>query len=268
MWRCPRRAGRSGLAILDYARRLDIGISSFVSVGNKADVSGNDLIQYWADDPGTRVILLYLESFGNPKKFSEIARRVGRTKPIVAVKAGRSSAGARAAASHTGALATSDAVVDALFRQAGVIRTERLEELFDVAALLAHQPIPRGARVAILTNAGGPGILAADACEANGLELPALSEATRAELRSFLPAAASVGNPVDMLASAPPDHYRRALDGHPPRRVGRQRHRHLHSAAGHRRPMRWPPRLPRRARRRTANRCSACSCGPKARRRR
>ena len=205
------QSGALGLAILDYARRLDIGISSFVSVGNKADVSGNDLIQYRADDPSTGVILLYLESFGNPKKFSEIARRVGRTKPIVAVKAGRSNAGARAAASHTGALATSDAVVDALFRQAGIIRTERLEELFDVAALLSHQPIPRGARVAILTNAGGPGILAADACEANGLELPALSDATRAELRAFLPGAASVGNPVDMLASAPADHYRRAL---------------------------------------------------------
>jgi acyl-CoA synthetase (NDP forming) len=174
-------------------------------------VSGNDLIQYWADDPRTGVILLYLESFGNPKKFSEIARRVGRTKPIVAVKAGRSRAGARAAASHTGALATSDAVVGALFRQAGIIRTERLEEMFDVAALLSHQPVPRGSRVAILTNAGGPGILAADACEANGLVLPTLSETTRAELRSFLPAAASVGNPVDMLASAPPDHYRRAL---------------------------------------------------------
>jgi acetyl coenzyme A synthetase (ADP forming)-like protein len=205
------QSGALGLAILDYARRLDIGISSFVSVGNKADVSGNDLIQYWAEDPNTSVILLYLESFGNPKKFSEIARRVGRIKPIVAVKAGRSGAGSRAAASHTGALASNDVVVDALFRQAGVIRTERLEEMFDVAALLSHQPIPRGNRVAILTNAGGPGILAADACEANGLQLPPLSEATRTELRSFLPAAASVNNPVDMLASAPPDHFRRAL---------------------------------------------------------
>ena len=205
------QSGALGLAILDYAKRLDIGISSFVSVGNKADVSGNDLIQYWAEDPKTSVILLYLESFGNPKKFSEIARRVGRSKPIVAVKAGRSTAGSRAAASHTGALASNDVVVDALFRQAGVIRTERLEEMFDVAALLSHQPIPRGARVAILTNAGGPGILAADACEANGLQLPQLSDATRSELRSFLPAAASVNNPVDMLASAPADHYRRAL---------------------------------------------------------
>lgn len=205
------QSGALGLAILDYARQLDIGISSFVSVGNKADVSGNDLIQYWAEDPHTSVILLYLESFGNPKKFGEIARRVGRTKPIVAVKAGRSSAGSRAAASHTGALASNDAVVDALFKQAGVIRTERLEEMFDVAALLAHQPVPRGPRVAILTNAGGPGILAADACEANGLILPSLSDATCAELRSFLPAAASVNNPVDMLASATPAQFRRAL---------------------------------------------------------
>jgi acetyl coenzyme A synthetase (ADP forming)-like protein len=205
------QSGALGLAILDYAKRLDIGISSFVSVGNKADVSGNDLIQYWAEDERTSVILLYLESFGNPRKFSEIARRVARTKPIVALKAGRSGAGSRAAASHTGALATNDDVVDALFRQAGVIRTEQLEELFDVAALLSHQPSPRGPRVAILTNAGGPGILAADACEAHGLELSTLSDATRAELRSFLPAAASVANPVDMLASAPPDHYQRAL---------------------------------------------------------
>lgn len=205
------QSGALGLAILDYARRLGIGISSFVSVGNKADVSGNDLIQYWADDPRTSVILLYLESFGNPRKFSEIARRVARVKPIVAVKSGRSAAGSRAAASHTGALASSDVVVDALFRQAGVIRTERLEELFDVAALLARQPVPRGPRVAILTNAGGPGILAADACEANGLELPTLGDGTRRRLREFLPAAASVANPIDMLASAPPEHYRQAL---------------------------------------------------------
>ena len=205
------QSGALGLAILDYARRLGIGISSFVSVGNKADVSSNDLIQYWAEDPNTSVILLYLESFGNPKKFSEIARRVARTKPIVAVKSGRSAAGSRAAASHTGALASNDVVVDALFRQAGVIRTEKLEELFDVAALLSHQPVPKGPRVAILTNAGGPGILAADASEASGLQLPALSEMTKLELRSFLPAAASVNNPVDMLASAPAEHYRRAL---------------------------------------------------------
>jgi acetyl coenzyme A synthetase (ADP forming)-like protein len=205
------QSGALGLAILDYATALHLGISTFVSVGNKADVSGNDLIQYWAHDPRTSVILLYLESFGNPKRFSEIARRVARTKPIVAVKAGRSAAGARAASSHTGALAASDAIVEALFRQAGVIRTNTYEELFDVALLLANQPVPRGPRVAILTNAGGPAILAADACEVNGLTLPALGDATVTGLRAFLPEAASVANPVDMIASASADHYRRAL---------------------------------------------------------
>lgn len=206
------QSGALGLAVLDYARSLNIGFSTFVSVGNKADVSGNDLIQYWAEDPKTDVILLYLESFGNPRKFGDIARRVGRTKPIVAVKAGRSAGGAKAASSHTGALATSDAVVDDLFRQAGIIRTGTLEEMFDVAALLANQPLPKGRRVAILTNAGGPGILAADACEANGLQLAQLSDATATALRSFLPAAASVGNPVDMIASASPEQYRRSLE--------------------------------------------------------
>ena len=206
------QSGALGLAILDYARRLNIGISSFVSVGNKADVSGNDLIQYWEGDPHTSVILLYLESFGNPTKFSQIARRVSRKKPIVAVKAGRSTAGARAAASHTGALAASDTVVDALFRQAGIVRTTTLEELFDVTGLLALQPLPPGRRVAIVTNAGGPGILAADACEGHGLELATLSDATRKELGSFLPRSANLQNPVDMLASAPSEHYARTLD--------------------------------------------------------
>ena len=206
------QSGALGLAILDYAKQLNIGISSFVSVGNKADVSGNDLLQYWESDPRTSVILLYLESFGNPAKFSRIARRISRSKPIVALKSGRSALGARAAASHTGALASSDDFVDALFHQSGVIRTGTVTELFDVATLLARQPLPRGRRVAILTNAGGPGILAADACQAHGLEASELSAATTAALRSFLPAAASVGNPVDMLASAPPEHYRRALE--------------------------------------------------------
>jgi acetyl coenzyme A synthetase (ADP forming)-like protein len=205
------QSGALGLALLDYASDLNLGISTFVSVGNKADVSSNDLIQYWAADSNTDVILLYLESFGQPGLFGRLARRITRRKPIVAVKAGRSRAGARAASSHTGALAETDTVVGALLRQAGVIRTETLEELFDVAALLAHQPAPRGRRVAIVTNAGGPGILAADACEARALELPALRRETAEALRSFLPAAASVANPVDMLASAPPDHYARTL---------------------------------------------------------
>ena len=202
------QSGALGLAILEQVQELDLGLSTFVSVGNKADVSGNDLLQYWADDPRTNVILLYLESFGNPRRFAQIARRVADSKPIVAVKSGRSHWGARAAASHTGALATNDVVVDALFHQAGVIRTSTVEELFDVATLLAHQPIPAGPRVAVLSNAGGPAILAADACEGHGLQLAALSDATVRRLRMLLPAAASVSNPVDMLASATPEHYR------------------------------------------------------------
>ena len=206
------QSGALGLAILEQARRLQIGFSTFVSVGNKADVSGNDLLQYWEHDPDTDVILLYLESFGNPRKFSQIARRLSRRKPIVAVKAGRSRAGARAASSHTGALAASDDVVNALFRQSGVIRTDTMEELFDVTRLLSQQPVPRGPRVAILTNAGGPGILAADACEAHGLELPALSSATTSALRELLPPTASVANPIDMIASATPEQYERTLD--------------------------------------------------------
>jgi acetyl coenzyme A synthetase (ADP forming)-like protein len=204
------QSGALGLAILDYVKQLNLGISTFVSVGNKADVSGNDLLQYWAEDPRTDVILLYLESFGNPRRFAQIARRVAQQKPIVAVKSGRSRAGARAASSHTGALAASDVVVDALFRQAGVIRTTTLEELFDVAALLAHQPLPAGPRVAILSNAGGPAILAADACEAHGMTLAPLSESTVNALREILPSAAGLGNPVDMLAAATPEHYERA----------------------------------------------------------
>ena len=153
-------------------------------MGNKADVSGNDLLCYWEQDERTDLILLYLESFGNPRRFGRLARRIGRTKPIVAVKSGRSAAGQRAASSHTGALlAASDTTVDALFRQHGVIRTDTLEEMFDVATLLANQPVPAGDRVAIVTNAGGPGILCADACEANGLSVPELAPETVAVAR-------------------------------------------------------------------------------------
>lgn len=206
------QSGALGLAILDYARSLNIGFSTFMSVGNKTDVSGNDLIQYWAEDPKTEVILLYLESFGNPRKFADITRRVGKKKPIVVVKAGRSASGARAASSHTGALATNDATVTAMLRQAGVIRTDTLEELFDIAALFANQPLPHGRRVAIVTNAGGPGILAADACEAKGLQLAHLSDETASRLRGFLPPAASVANPVDMIASATPVQYAQTLE--------------------------------------------------------
>ena len=205
------QSGALGLAILASAERLGLGVSSFASIGNKADLSGNDLLQYWEADPGTDVVLLYLESFGNPRKFGRIARRVGRSKPVVAVKAGRSVAGQRAASSHTGALASGDVAVEALFRQAGVIRTETLEDLFNVAAVLANQPLPRGDRVAILTNGGGPGMLAADACEAEGLAVPELAPETVALLRGFLPAEAGVRNPVDMVASASASAYGRAV---------------------------------------------------------
>ncbi|HEU4934589.1 MAG TPA: GNAT family N-acetyltransferase [Pyrinomonadaceae bacterium] len=207
------QSGALGLAIMEFANSLGLGISTFVSVGNKADISGNDLLRYWESDEDTDVILLYLESFGNPKKFSEIARRVGRRKPIAVVKSGRSAAGARATSSHTGALiAASDVTVDALFRQAGVVRTDTLAELFDVASLLANQPLPNGRRVGIITNAGGPAILCADACEARGLEVPVLSQESQTQLRAFLPAGASVANPVDMIASAPAEHYRQAIE--------------------------------------------------------
>lgn len=207
------QSGALGLAVIDFAASLGLGISSFVSMGNKADISGNDLLNYWETDPGTNLILLYLESFGNPRTFSRIARRVARGKPIVAVKSGRSVAGARAASSHTGALlASSDVTVDALFHQAGVIRTDTLEELFDVAALLASQPLPSGRRVAIVTNVGGPGILCVDTCEANGLEIPLLAPETQQRLRSFLPAEASVANPVDMIATATAEQFRQAIE--------------------------------------------------------
>ena len=206
------QSGALGLAVIDYAESLGLGISSFVSVGNKADISGNDLLRYWEEDPDTDVILLYLESFGNPLKFSRIARRVARSKPIVAVKSGRSIAGARASGSHTGALiAASDVPVDALFRQSGVIRTDTLHQMLDVTVLLTTQPPPRGRRVAILTNAGGPGILCADTCAAEGLEVPVLSEETQAALRKVLASEASVANPVDMIASAPAEQYREAI---------------------------------------------------------
>jgi acetate---CoA ligase (ADP-forming) len=205
------QSGALGLAILAAAQRLGLGLSSFASVGNKADISANDLLQYWESDEHTDVILLYVESFGNPRKFGRIARRIGRRKPIAAVKSGRTRAGERAASSHTGALAAGDVAVEALFRQAGVIRTDTLEELFGVATVLANQPLPAGNKVAILTNGGGPGILAADACESNGLEVPELAPETIEQLAEFLPIEAGIRNPVDMIASATAEAYGRAM---------------------------------------------------------
>ena len=207
------QSGAFGIAALDLARTYGIGLSSFVSLGDKADLSGNDFLQYWEADERTDVIALYLESFGNPAKFGRIARRVTAHKPIIVVKSGRSAAGQRAAASHTGALlAAADTTVDALFRHAGVIRTETVGEMFDVAALLSRQPLPSGKRVAIVTNAGGPAILCTDACEADGLVVEPLGAATRTALAAALPSEASVANPVDMIASASAADYERALE--------------------------------------------------------
>src|SRR5688500_10824118 len=206
------QSGALGLSVLDYAQEYGIGISQFVSVGNKPDVSGNDLLMQWAMDPKVEVILMYVENFGNPRRFLEIASRVTRSKPIVALKSGRSRIGARAAATHTGALAASDLAVDALLAQAGVLRASSMEELFDIAIAFGAQARPRSRRTAVLTNAGGPGILAADAMAANDLELPELAADTVRKLSAVLPVEASLKNPLDMIASAQPASYRVALE--------------------------------------------------------
>jgi acetyl coenzyme A synthetase (ADP forming)-like protein len=205
------QSGAMGASVLDYAGTLGIGISSFVSAGNKADVSGNDLVEFWRDDPETSVILMYLESFGNPGHFVQLARQITRDKPICVVKSGRTGAGARAAASHTGALAGTDLATDAIIAQAGAIRAQTVEELFDLAMAFSNQPLPASNRVAIVTNAGGPGIIIADACEANGLQVTELTRETKDRLRSRLPEEASVRNPVDLIASATPESYEFAL---------------------------------------------------------
>ena len=192
------QSGALGVAILEWATRLGLGVSSFVSVGNKADVSGNDLLQWWEADERTDVVLLYLESFGNPRKFARVARRVGRTKPVVAVKSRRPSLG-------------DDAAVDALFRQTGVIRVDTLEQLFETGLVLARMPRPAGRRVAVLSAAGVPGLLAADACEAAGLQVPGLGDATRAVLRAVLPEGSTVGNPVQLSPRSTVEHYVEAL---------------------------------------------------------
>jgi len=206
------QSGAMGLSVLDYAASYGIGFSSFVSAGNKADVSGNDLLEYWEHDPSTTTVLMYLENFGNPSRFVELARRISRRKPICVVKSGRTGAGQRAAASHTGALAGTELATEAVIAQSGVIRAQTVEELFDLAMAFSNQPLPQGNRVAIVTNAGGPGIIIADACEANGLTVTGLTPETERTLQSRLPEEASTRNPVDMIATATPDSYEFALD--------------------------------------------------------
>ncbi len=206
------QSGALGVTILDYAAEYGIGIRNFVSVGNKPDVSGNDLLEHWEVDPETSVVLMYLETFGNPRRFTRIARRVARKKPIVVVKSGRTAAGARAASSHTGALAGTDVAVDALLAQCGVMRADTVEELFDLAMAFGTLPVPDGNRVAIVTNAGGPGIIIADACESKGLEVAQFEPETLERLEEIFPEEASVRNPVDMIATATADSYRLALN--------------------------------------------------------
>lgn len=197
------QSGGIAIALLAELGRLGLGVSTLVSTGDKYDVSGNDLIHWWEDDPHTRIAVMYMESFGNPRKFSRLARRLARTKPVLAVRAGTTEVGQRAAASHTAATATSTVLRDALYRQAGVIAVDRLSELTETVAVLARQPLPAGNRVAVVSNAGGTGVLAADACVQNGLSVPGLSPATQGELRAVLPDLASVGNPVDTTAVVP-----------------------------------------------------------------
>ena len=206
------QSGAMGEAIMNHAKELGIGFSIVASIGNKADISSNDILEYLKDDADTDIILMYLENFGNPRNFTQIAREVSRIKPIVAVKSGRTKLGAKAASSHTGALAGLDVGVDALFDQTGILRVDTVEELFDVANALSTQPIPKGKRVVVVTNAGGPGILATDALISNGMEMPPLSAATVRKLKRFTSAEASFSNPMDMVAGAGPKEFKLTLD--------------------------------------------------------
>ena len=205
------QSGAMGVAILEHARELNLGYSMFVSMGNKADVNTIDLLEYWEDDPETDLILMYLESFGEPRRFTSLARRIVRKKPVICVKSGRTLAGARAAVSHTGALAGLDVAADALFEATGIIRVNTVEALFDVAMAFSTQPLPKGDRVAILTDAGGPAIMATDAVVSSGMKMAELSEETRQTLLDMLPDEASVHNPVDMLGHCTEEDYRKAL---------------------------------------------------------
>ncbi|MDH5490454.1 MAG: acetate--CoA ligase family protein [Myxococcales bacterium] len=205
------QSGALGEAVLGNAARLGLGISIFASMGNQMDITASDVLEYVEQDDRTQVVLLYQESFGDPRRFPAIAKRVARRKPIVAVKSGRSAAGAKAASSHTGALAGTEVAVDALFDECGVLRVGSVEELFEVAQAFAGQPLPAGPRVGVITNAGGPGILAADACAAAGLELPALSKKTLRRLEGKLHPDASLRNPLDLIASAGHADYLEAL---------------------------------------------------------
>lgn len=206
------QSGALGVAILLAVQKLGLGFSYFASVGNKADIGAMDLLEYWENDPHTQLIAMYLESFGDPRRFTEMSKRISKTKPIVVVKSGTSAAGARAASSHTGSLAGLEMASEALLQQCGVNRVSSIEEMIHVVQGFVGAPIPSGNRLCIVTNAGGPAIMAVDAADGHGLQVAALSEKTRAAMRAVLPAEASVENPIDMIAGAGPDQYERVLD--------------------------------------------------------
>lgn len=206
------QSGALGAAILAISKDFNIGLSQFVSIGNKADINDGTMLEYWENEDNVEQILMYVESIENPSDFRELASRITKKKPVIAVKSGKSEAGASAASSHTGALAGADLAADALLKQSGVIRVSSILELFEVSQIFNSCPLPKGNRVAIITNTGGPGIMATDALCENGLEIAQLKEETKNKLREFLPAAASVKNPVDMIASAPEEHYVKSLE--------------------------------------------------------
>lgn len=206
------QSGGLGESILGQAGEMNLGLSMFASVGNKANISGNDLLEYWKDDPDVEIILLYLENFGNPRRFTKIAREVARVKPIVAVKSGTTSKGAAAAISHTGALAGAEVAVDALFEQTGIVRVETIEELFNVAAGLARMGVPKGNRVCVVTNGGGPGILATDSLVSLGMDMPEFTEKSKTKIRPLMPPDTPIGNPLDLIAGAGPEEFKSALE--------------------------------------------------------
>jgi len=206
------QSGALCTSILDMAKPQGIGFSRFVSLGNKADLNEIDFLEAWADDPHSSVITAYLEGITDGPRFMEVARRVTKKKPVITIKSGTTSAGSRAVSSHTGTLAGSDRAYEAAFKQTGVIRARSVQELFDFASAFARQPIPESDRVAVVTNAGGPGIMCTDALEQMGLCLASLTEATRQKLSEHLPAAASVLNPIDVLGDALADRYELAVE--------------------------------------------------------
>ncbi len=205
------QSGALCTSILDIALARSVGFSRFVSLGNKADLDEIDFLEAWSDDPESNVIMGYVEGIADGARFIDVARRLTKTKPVIVIKSGRTSAGSRAVSSHTGTLAGSERAYEAAFKQAGVIRSSSVGNLFDLSIAFARQPLPRNDKVAIVTNAGGPGIMATDAIEQMGLRLASLAEETMASLRQALPPAASVLNPVDVLGDALADRYQAAL---------------------------------------------------------